>query len=111
LGPFQCPHCEQEVAVLAYDGDQGMCPNPMCRGKLFVTDFLGFHQEMAADSAPDSSPEPLGLRSVARCPTRGKGQATWSRARQCSSSPHPLAFRPCAVCVCHPLLSGSLPFA
>jgi hypothetical protein len=31
-----------------------MCPNPMCRGKLFVTDFLGFHQEMAPDSAPDS---------------------------------------------------------
>jgi hypothetical protein len=54
LAPFQCPYCEQEVAVLTYDADEGMCPNPRCRGKLFVTDFLGFHQEMAPDSAPDS---------------------------------------------------------
>ena len=54
LAPFQCPHCEQEVATLAYDADEGICPNPACRGNLFVTDFLGFHQEMAPDSAPDS---------------------------------------------------------
>jgi len=54
LAPFQCPHCEQEVATLPYDADEGICPNPACRGKLFVTDFLGFHQEMAPDSAPES---------------------------------------------------------
>jgi len=54
LAPFQCPHCEQEVAVLPFDADEGICPNTACRGKLFVTDFLGFHQEMAPDSAPDS---------------------------------------------------------
>jgi hypothetical protein len=52
LAPFQCPHCEQEVATLAYDADEGTCS--LCGGKLFVTDFLGFHQEMSLDSAPDS---------------------------------------------------------
>jgi hypothetical protein len=54
LAPFQCPHCEQEAATLTYDADEGVCSNPDCRGKLFVTDFLGFHQEMTADSAPNS---------------------------------------------------------
>ncbi len=54
LPPFQCPHCEQDVATLPYDADEGICPNSSCRGKLFVTDMLGFHQEMTIDSAPDS---------------------------------------------------------
>lgn len=54
LAAFQCPHCEQEAAILPYDADEGVCSNPDCRGKLYVTDFLGFHQEMAPDSAPDS---------------------------------------------------------
>ncbi len=52
LAPFQCPHCEQEVATLAFDADEGVCAQ--CGGKLFVTDFLGFHQEMSLDSAPDT---------------------------------------------------------
>lgn len=51
---FQCPYCEQDVATLPYDAEEGICPNSTCRGKLFLTDMLGFHQEMAPDSAPDS---------------------------------------------------------
>jgi hypothetical protein len=49
---FACPHCEDTVATLPYDADEGFCPS--CRGELFVTDMLGFHQEMAPDAAPDS---------------------------------------------------------
>ncbi len=52
LSPFHCPHCDENVVVLPYDADEVMCP--ACQGKVFVTDFLGFHQEMAPDSAPDS---------------------------------------------------------
>ncbi len=48
---FECPHCEREVATLPYDADEGECGN--CKGHLFLTDMLGFHQEMAQDSAPD----------------------------------------------------------
>jgi hypothetical protein len=51
---FQCPHCEKDVATLPYDAEEGICPNPDCKGKLFVTDMLGFHQEMTLDSAPDT---------------------------------------------------------
>jgi hypothetical protein len=52
--PFHCPHCEEFVATLAYDADEGNCPNPACQGKLFVTDFLGFHQDMSPDATPDT---------------------------------------------------------
>jgi hypothetical protein len=51
LPPFECPHCEgKDAATLPYDADEGNCPT--CNGKLFITDMLGFHQEMAPDSAP-----------------------------------------------------------
>lgn len=51
LPPFECPHCEgRDAATLPYDSDEGNCPT--CNGKLFLTDMLGFHQEMAPDSAP-----------------------------------------------------------
>ena len=49
---FGCPHCEETVATLPYDSDTGKCPN--CGGDLLITDMLGFHQEMAPDSAPDA---------------------------------------------------------
>lgn len=49
---FECPHCEQTVATLPYDTEIGQCPS--CKGPLFLTDMLGFHQEMAPDSAPDT---------------------------------------------------------
>lgn len=49
---FQCPHCGETVATLPYDAETGKCPK--CKGDLFLTDMLGFHQEMAPDSAPDT---------------------------------------------------------
>ncbi len=49
---FECPHCEKTVATLPYDAEMGNCPR--CNGKLLLTDWLGFHQEMAPDSAPDT---------------------------------------------------------
>ena len=49
---FECPHCEETVATLPYDAEKGKCPK--CSGELFLTDMLGFHQEMAPDSAPDT---------------------------------------------------------
>ncbi|MFO7997189.1 MAG: hypothetical protein R6U93_08680 [Dehalococcoidia bacterium] len=49
---FECPHCEDTVATLPYDAERGQCPK--CGGHLFLTDMLGFHQEMAPDSAPDT---------------------------------------------------------
>lgn len=51
LKEFQCPHCEKDVATLPYDAEKGKCPG--CDGDLLITDVLGFHQEMAEDSAPD----------------------------------------------------------
>lgn len=53
LPPFECPHCEgKDAATLPYDAEEGSCPN--CKGKLFLTDMLGFHQEMAPDSTPET---------------------------------------------------------
>ena len=49
---FECPHCEKTVASLPYDADTSPCP--ACGGTVFLTDMLGFHQEMAPDSAPDT---------------------------------------------------------
>ena len=48
---FECPHCENTVATLPYNSEEGRCPK--CGGELFLTDMLGFHQVMAPDSAPD----------------------------------------------------------
>ena len=53
LPPFECPHCEgKDAATLPYDAEEGNCP--ACNGKLLLTDMLGFHQEMAPDSAPET---------------------------------------------------------
>ncbi|HLC41368.1 MAG TPA: hypothetical protein VJO34_07035 [Methylomirabilota bacterium] len=52
LPPFQCPHCASDDATLAYDAESGACPK--CGERLFLTDMLGFHLEMAEESAPDS---------------------------------------------------------
>ena len=51
---FECPHCGhgRSNATLPYDAEEGTCGD--CSGRLFLTDMLGFHQEMAIDSAPDS---------------------------------------------------------
>src|SRR5205807_2388704 len=48
---FECPHCEETCATLPYDAETGTCPK--CNGALYLTDMLGFHQEMAPDTAPD----------------------------------------------------------
>ncbi len=52
LPPFQCPHCDSDKATLPYDTEVGRCPQ--CGEEIFVTDMLGFHLEMADDSAPDT---------------------------------------------------------
>ncbi|MBI3611083.1 MAG: hypothetical protein HY204_10345 [Nitrospirae bacterium] len=54
LPPFECPHCGhgRSNATLPYDTEEGNCAE--CGGHLFLTDMLGFHQEMAVESAPDS---------------------------------------------------------
>lgn len=52
LDEFECPHCEKTVATLPYDAETGECPE--CNGDLFLTDMLGFHLEMAPDSAPEA---------------------------------------------------------
>jgi len=49
---FGCPHCEETVATLPYDAEEDSCRG--CGNQLFLTDMLGFHLEMAEDSAPQS---------------------------------------------------------
>jgi len=49
---FECPHCERTVASLPYDADTAPCPS--CKATVYLSDMLGFHQEMAPDSAPDT---------------------------------------------------------
>lgn len=48
--PFICPHCSRDT-VLPYDADVGTCV--ACKGRVYLSDLLGFHQEMTADAAPD----------------------------------------------------------
>lgn len=52
LPAFDCPHCRKTVATLPYDEEEGKCPD--CHGRIFLTDWLGFHQIMTEDAAPDS---------------------------------------------------------
>jgi len=52
LPKFGCPHCEQDVATLPVDAEEGECP--VCKGHLFLSDMLGFHLDMTRDSAPDT---------------------------------------------------------
>lgn len=51
IPPFGCPHCEENFATLPYNAEEGECPS--CKGKLYVTDMLGFHLEMAPDAASE----------------------------------------------------------
>jgi hypothetical protein len=54
---FTCPHCGKRTAKFSYNAEQGKCQNRKCPGKeLLLTDWLGFHQIMARDSAPDQVP-------------------------------------------------------
>ena len=46
---FGCPHCSSQTATLPYDAEEGKCPH--CSKHLYITDWLGFHQVMALDSA------------------------------------------------------------
>jgi hypothetical protein len=52
LQSFECPHCDSAHCSLPYDCEIGTCPD--CGKEVFLTDMLGFHLEMAEDSAPDS---------------------------------------------------------
>lgn len=53
---FQCPHpnCKitKEIPGLSPDSDKGLCP--YCQKEVFLTDMIGFHQEMNEESAPES---------------------------------------------------------
>lgn len=49
---FGCPYCQEEVAGLPFDQDEGACEH--CGGHLYLTDMIGFHLEMSEDAAPDS---------------------------------------------------------
>ena len=49
---FECPYCGETIATLPYNSEKGKCP--MCGKELFITDMLGFHLDIAPDSAPDS---------------------------------------------------------
>ena len=49
---FKCPHCQENVNGLPYDADEGECPS--CSGHLYLSDIIGFHLEMAEDSAPQT---------------------------------------------------------
>ncbi|HMH21154.1 MAG TPA: hypothetical protein VK563_05240 [Puia sp.] len=50
---FECPHCSEKIEMgLPYDSDEDNCP--ICKGKVFITDMIGFHLDMDEDSAPDS---------------------------------------------------------
>ncbi|WP_292591788.1 hypothetical protein [Mesotoga sp. UBA5825] len=49
---FECPHCHGPRATLEYDAEVGPCP--MCGREIFITDCLGFHQDMNQDIARDS---------------------------------------------------------
>lgn len=54
LPEFQCPTCHQNVATLPYGAETGICRN--CKDKIFITDMLGFHLDMADDTALESVP-------------------------------------------------------
>ena len=49
LTPATCPHCDAGTMTLPYDADEGSCPS--CGGHVFLTDWLGFHHDMAPDAA------------------------------------------------------------
>jgi hypothetical protein len=52
LPPFRCPSCSSDAATLPYDAEKGACQS--CGAELLLTDMLGFHLDMAEESAPDA---------------------------------------------------------
>lgn len=52
LPVFICPHCNENKATLPFDEEKGNCPN--CGKEIYVTDWLGFHQNVGEDSAQES---------------------------------------------------------
>lgn len=46
---FECPHCREMVATLPYDTEIGKCPQ--CKKEIYLTDMLGFHQDIGPESA------------------------------------------------------------
>lgn len=51
LEEFGCPHCDQNVATLAFNEERGKCPS--CGGEIFITDMFGLHLNMQDDYAPN----------------------------------------------------------
>jgi hypothetical protein len=49
---FECPECHTDNAGMPYNADHSECL--YCGAKLFVSDVLGFHMEMADDGAAES---------------------------------------------------------
>jgi len=49
---YECPICHIEQVGMPYDSDHAECM--YCGAKLFVSDVLGFHMEMADDGAAES---------------------------------------------------------
>jgi len=49
---FACPHCFSNSATLPFDAVDGTCPH--CGKPIYITDWLGFHQEMGEESAQDT---------------------------------------------------------
>jgi len=51
---FECPHCRKTVASLEYNELEGICTS--CKEHIYITDMLGFHQEMVEDAASQNVP-------------------------------------------------------
>lgn len=51
---FECPHCRETKATLPFDATEGTCP--ACHKPIYITDMLGFHQEMTEDAASQNVP-------------------------------------------------------
>ncbi len=52
LEKFGCPHCNENVATLPYDEEEGNCP--ICKKKIFITDIFGLlRPNMQEDFAQD----------------------------------------------------------
>ena len=52
---FACPHCDEKIAGLAFDTDEGPCEH--CGAEVYLSDMIGFHLEMGEDAAPDNVPK------------------------------------------------------
>jgi hypothetical protein len=48
---FECPHCKTDTS-LSYDIDESPCEH--CGNEIYISDMVGFYQEMSEDAAPES---------------------------------------------------------